>query len=76
MTHYSKLYRGEDTASNFVLLCKRCHIENPNVNDPEIMWDWLRAYKAGYYDTFWILQGVKEYEVIYGGPFVDDLKIY
>ncbi len=30
---------GEDTPSNFVLLCKRCHLDNPNVADPEIMWD-------------------------------------
>ncbi len=35
---------GEDKPSNLVLLCRRCHLENPNVLDPEIMWDWLRAY--------------------------------
>ena len=34
---------GEDTPSNFVLLCKRCHLDNPNVADPQIMWDWLHA---------------------------------
>ena len=28
---------GEDVPSNFVLLCKRCHLDNPNVADPEIM---------------------------------------
>ncbi|MGT2925216.1 HNH endonuclease [Streptococcus caviae] len=28
---------GEDTSSNFVLLCKKCYIESPNVMDPEIM---------------------------------------
>ena len=35
---------GVDTASNLVLLCKRCHLDNPNTADPEIMWDWLHAY--------------------------------
>ena len=37
---------GEDTPSNFVILCKRCHLDNPNVADPEVMWDWLRAYSV------------------------------
>ena len=44
---------GEDTPSNFVILCKRCHLDNPNVADPEVMWDWMRAYSVPFYDTFW-----------------------
>ncbi|MFR6162100.1 HNH endonuclease [Mediterraneibacter gnavus] len=28
---------GEDIPSNHVLLCSRCHLDNPNVADPEIM---------------------------------------
>lgn len=56
---------GEDTPSNFVLLCSRCHLDNPNVADKEIMWDWLYAYKTPFYDTFWSLLGMREYEKIY-----------
>lgn len=56
---------GKDEPSNLVLLCKRCHLENPNVSDPEIMWDWLKAYKVSFYDTFWYIQGMKEYKRIY-----------
>ncbi|MCT1796902.1 HNH endonuclease [Helcococcus kunzii] len=67
---------GEDTSSNFVLLCKRCHSENPNVNDPEIMWDWLKAYKETLYDMFWIKRGLEEYEKIYKTKFYDDIKSY
>ena len=52
---------GEDTPSNFVILCRRCHLDNPNVADPEIMWDWLRAYGVPLYDTFWTIQGMDEY---------------
>ncbi|EDU36470.1 MULTISPECIES: HNH endonuclease [Clostridium] len=52
---------GEDKPSNLVLLCHRCHLENPNVTDPEIMWDWLSAYGTTFYDTFWAIQGIKEY---------------
>ena len=56
---------GEDAPSNFVLLCKRCHIENPNVSNPKIMWDWLKAYKTPFYDTYWIIRAVEEYKRIY-----------
>lgn len=65
---------GSDSANNLVLLCKRCHIENPNINDPEIMWDWIRAYGTPFYDTFWVIEGMKEYEFIYGKSFEDEIK--
>ncbi|WP_206854673.1 HNH endonuclease [Candidatus Enterococcus mangumiae] len=64
---------GKDIPSNYVLLCKRCHIDNPNVSDPEIMWDWLKAYKADFYDTFWAFQGMIEYKKIYGISFQQEL---
>ncbi|WP_141506270.1 HNH endonuclease [Paenibacillus luteus] len=57
---------GEDKASNLVLLCHRCHLENPNIANMDIMWDWLRAYGTPFYDTFWVKQGMKEYEFVYG----------
>ena len=56
---------GKDEPANIVLLCKRCHAEGPNVTDPEVMWDWIRAYAVPFYDTFWYIQGMKEYEFIY-----------
>lgn len=56
---------GKDEPSNFVLLCKRCHAEGPNVSDAEIMWDWIKAYGVAFYDTFWIHMGLKEYYFIY-----------
>lgn len=57
---------GEDKASNLVLLCRRCHLENPNIANKDIMWDWLRAYGTTFYDTFWVKQVMKEYKFIYG----------
>ena len=56
---------GKDEPANIVLLCKRCHAEGPNVTDPEVMWDWIRAYAVPFYNTFWYIQGMKEYEFIY-----------
>lgn len=37
------------------------------------MWDWLKAYKCDFYDTFWILQGISEYQKIYGISFEQEL---
>ena len=65
---------GEDTPSNFVLLCKRCHLDNPNVADPQIMWDWLHTYAVPFYDTFWQLQGAEEYEKIYSVSLNDEFR--
>lgn len=65
---------GKDKPSNLVLLCRRCHVENPNVIDTDIMWDWLRAYGTVFYDTFWIIQGIKEYEFIYQKSLNEELK--
>ena len=60
---------GKNEVSNLVLLCNRCHIENPNVADSEIMWDWLKAYKTTFYDTFWAIENLEEYKKIYGESF-------
>lgn len=64
---------GKDEPSNLVLLCHKCHLDNPNVADPEIMWDWIRAYGVPFYDTFWDLMGRKEYELIYNRSFYSEL---
>ena len=56
---------GKDNPSNYVVLCRSCHEENPNVSDPEIMWDWLMAYASAYHDNFWIIEGIREYKYMY-----------
>jgi len=44
---------GIDEPSNYRLLCHDCHLENPNVNDPNAMDDWIRSTGIGQYDAFW-----------------------
>lgn len=56
---------GADDPSNLVILCSECHAESPGVDAPEIMWDWLRAYRAVSPVTFWVEQGFREYEFMY-----------
>ena len=65
---------GKDEPSNIVLLCGRCHEDGPNVSDPEIMWDWIKAYRVPFYETFWQIQGMKEYEFIYKKKLEDEIK--
>ena len=64
---------GKDEPENLVLLCHRCHADGPNVLDKEIMWDWIKAYKVTFYETFWIMQGLKEYEFIYKRQLLEDV---
>lgn len=65
---------GKDEPSNLVLLCKRCHADGPNVTDQDIMWDWIKAYRVPFYDTFWSILGQKEYEFIYKKSVVQELE--
>ena len=65
---------GRDEPANIVLLCSRCHAEGPNISDPEIMWDWIRAYGVPFYETFWSLRGMREYKFIYRKSVVSEIK--
>lgn len=65
---------GKKEVNNQVLLCGKCSKDRPKVSDPEIMWDWLHAYKSTFYNTFWRNMGIVEYENIYGVKFTDELK--
>ena len=65
---------GKDEPSNLVLLCKRCHIDAPNVESKTFMWDWIKANKTTFYNTFWDLRAQKEYEFIYNKSFIEELK--
>lgn len=53
---------------------QRCHEDGPNVKDPEIMWDWIKAYEVPFYDTFWNCMGLKEYKFIYGKTVSSELN--
>ena len=56
---------GSEDASNLVLLCKQCHAEAPNVEDPSFMWDWLRAHATPIYGMYWYERGLREFEVVF-----------
>lgn len=64
---------GLDTPSNFVLLCKHCHIDNPNISNPQIIWDWMKAYAVSSEHVYWFEQGLREYAYIYNESVVRTL---
>ena len=57
---------GPADPSNLVLLCGRCHREAPNVDDPRMMWVWLRTTCVSFYNMYWTIRGVQEFEVMFG----------
>lgn len=57
---------GANEPCNLVLLCTRCHREAPNVNDSRIMWIWIRATAVGFYDSYWLVRGLQEFESMFG----------
>lgn len=65
---------GLDEPSNFVLLCTHCHASAPNVLDPEIMWDWLKAYSTNNVVPFSMALAVREYKFIYGQSPLKELE--
>lgn len=67
---------GKDEASNIVLLCDKCHKEGPNVADPEIMWDWIKAYAQPNQFMFLFYQISREYEFIYKRSIKEEIKFF
>ena len=65
---------GSDEPANYVVLCRSCHEQAPNVLDPRIMWDWLFAHKADFYQTYWLIEGMREYEFMYKRSIDDELS--
>lgn len=67
---------GKDESPNIVLLCERCHEEGPNVEDPEIMWDWIKAYAKPNEFQFLFSQINREYEYIYNRSIEDEIVFF
>lgn len=65
---------GSNRADNLVLLCRRCHIQAPNVKDPSFMWFWLRSHAVPLYDAEWIISGLEEYQRLFGKRTFSSLK--
>lgn len=65
---------GKDEPSNLILLCARCHGEAPNVTDPQIMWDWLKAYNTHSIASLGLLMALREYKFIYKNSFRHDAE--
>ena len=56
---------GEDTPSNYILLCNSCHEAAPNIKNSNRMHEWLRSSRSDTYDSFWGNEICIAYEQVY-----------
>jgi hypothetical protein len=49
----AKQFGGTDDVSNLIPLCALCHDEAPDVTDPDAIWEWIRATRSRFYESFW-----------------------
>lgn len=70
---------GQKVESNIILLCQHCHEEGPNINNPSVMLTWLYNGKdesfCGIPDTYYLMQGLKEFKKLYELDFLEELQI-
>ena len=57
---------GEYEVSNLVLLCNACHREAPDFDNPDYMWDWIKANSDTNHTTYTFKRIFKEYKKMFG----------
>lgn len=67
---------GEDTADNYVLLCHACHNEAPNLNDKDIMWEWIKSNKKpiSLTKTYRVIESVDLFNMKENKSFITESK--
>lgn len=65
---------GEDTPSNFLLLCSLCHNQAPNTLNPQAMFEYVYSIQPIFYNTFWVMSATKEFTKKYGREFLSLLN--
>jgi hypothetical protein len=66
---------GSNEPDNFVLLCSRCHSLAPNINNPDVMWEWLKepgCAKFSLYNSYDTVKALEMYEKEFGNSFFED----
>jgi hypothetical protein len=65
--------KGSNEPCNFVLLCKHCHKEAPNINCKDAMWLWIKQTSVPYYNTWLEIRTNRDYKEIFGSCFNEDM---
>lgn len=73
MPYCSRCTRGRRYSFQYYITLRTLSREGANVNDPDVMWDWITAYRTPLYDAFWYIRALKEYEFIYKKPFEQEI---
>jgi len=60
---------GANAPDNFIILCRRCHAEAPDVKDPEFIWEWLhKTMPRADWSSSRMREAFLDYEYLFG-PF-------
>jgi hypothetical protein len=64
---------GSDSPDNYVLLCKDCHQEAPNTNNPNDMWDWIKSnyMPFSFYGTYSVRKALIIFQEREGFSFIE-----
>lgn len=64
---------GNDSPDNYVLLCKECHQEAPNIRNSNDMWDWIKSNYIPFslYGTYTIRKALVMFKQKEGYSFFD-----
>jgi Zn finger protein HypA/HybF involved in hydrogenase expression len=64
---------GSDSPDNYVLLCKSCHEEAPNINNSNDMWCWIKSnyMPLSFYGTYKIRKALIMFKQTEGYSFFD-----
>jgi hypothetical protein len=52
--------KTSNAVEDFILLCKQCHEEAPDVNDRDYVLQWLKDNRSILYDNFWVSRSFDE----------------
>ena len=67
---------GQDIPSNYVLLCKECHAQAPNVLNDKDIWHWIKSnyVPLSFYGTYKIRKALVMFKEKEGYSFFDKAK--
>lgn len=68
---------GQDIPSNYVLMCKECHAQAPNVSNDKDLWNWIKSnyIPFSFYGTYKIRKALVMFKEKEGYSFFDKVKI-
>ena len=65
---------GLNTPDNLVLLCNTCHREAPDINDSDVMFDWIKRTRGMFYEEYRTKRTLQSFKDIFGDENYSNMK--